>query len=538
MAIKLISGGAMAVAGVATHLGYFNRGEHHLYGLRYLQIFLVLFATAVTVVVRVGGEPVGQAFTKTASLAGSYLGGLYTSLIIYRIFLGPLNKFPGPFGARISNIWFSAQLRNRDAYKRVLRLHEKYGDFLRIGSSDLSIIHPKAVNAIYGHGSKCTKAAWYDLTYPMVSLQTTRQRALHDRRRRIWSPAFSDKALRGYEDRIKIYRDQLIAQIAAFGGQPVNATKWFNLFSFDVMGDLAFGTSFNMLETSEEHWAIKLLNEAADSIGWMFPMWCFRLFIAIPGLTEDWWKFIRYCSQKLDERINTKVNSPDIMSALLDPWKNNNPTGTDLAMLQGDAQLIVVAGSDTTAATLTYIFYELARNPCQLSKLRDEVATHVTSFGDVSHQKIQYLDHLNGVINETLRLHPPVPTALQRNTPPEGIKIGETYVPGNMTVWCPQYVIGRSEKIYTNAQTFVPERWYSQPEMVKERTAFAPFSAGTYGCIGRPLALLNLRTTVAKLIMNFDVSFAPGEDGKNLEEKTRDHFTFGLGELNLTFTKR
>lgn len=44
-------------------------------------------------------------------------------------------------------------------------------------------------------------------------------------------------------------------------GEPINASKWFNLFSFDVMGDLGFGKSFNMLESGETHWAIKLLGE-------------------------------------------------------------------------------------------------------------------------------------------------------------------------------------------------------------------------------------------------------------------------------------
>lgn len=70
---------------------------------------------------------------------------------------------------------------------------------------------------------------------------------------------------------------------------------------------------------------------------------------------------------------------------------------------------------------------------------------YARSSGEVAHQNLQYLNHLNGVINEALRLHPPIPTALQRLTPPEGLDIGGTYIPGNVTVWCPQYAIGRSE---------------------------------------------------------------------------------------------
>ena len=145
---------------------------------------------------------------------------------------------------------------------------------------------------------------------------------------------------------------------------------------------------------------------------------------------------------------------------------------------------------------------EFARHPEQIQKLHNELAPYMPDpTADVSHQDIATLDHLNGIIYETLRLYPPVPTALLRQTPPEGIEIEGVYIPGNMTVWCPQYAIGRSkqskytsaslgllilmltsiaeEEIYTHASAFIPERWYLYPEMVKEKSAWAPFSVGT-----------------------------------------------------------
>ena len=95
------------------------------------------------------------------------------------------------------------------------------------------------------------------------------------------------------------------------------------------------------------------------------------------------------------------------------------------------------------------VLYELVRHPQQIDKLRQELAPYKAGHlaGELLNEKIANLNHLNGVINETLRLHPPVPTALHRKTPPEGIEIDGTYIPGNMTVWCPQYVIGRCTSI-------------------------------------------------------------------------------------------
>ena len=294
-----------AAAGLLSHICYFNRGEHHFYGIRYLQAFIAVFVLAVLALYQ-QGKSLDEALAQVTPITSCYLAGLYASLIAYRAIFHPLNKFSGPFGARISKFWLSAHLKDGNAYRKVHMLHQQYGDFVRVGSSDLSIIHPKAVSAIYGQGSKCTKAYFYDLAKPMVSLQTLRVKALHDQRRRIWSPAFSDKALRGYEERTEKYCNQLLSRIQGFDGQPVNVSKWFNLYTFDVMGDLAFGTSFKMLETSEEHWAIKLLNEGMEPLSWMFPMWFLRLMTAVPGLMRDFWRFLDYGAKRVEERMNVR----------------------------------------------------------------------------------------------------------------------------------------------------------------------------------------------------------------------------------------
>ena len=80
--------------------------------------------------------------------------------------------------------------------------------------------------------------------------------------------AFNDTMLRGYEGRIAIYQNQLIKHISDLGGKPINVSELFNLYSFDVMGDLAFGTSFNMLQNSEQHWTVKLSHKG-NGASWL-----------------------------------------------------------------------------------------------------------------------------------------------------------------------------------------------------------------------------------------------------------------------------
>lgn len=104
--------------------------------------------------------------------------------------------------------------------------------------------------------------------------------------------------------------------------------------------------------------------------------------------------------------------------------------------------------SDTTSAALTCALYELVRNPHITNQLREAISASLApGEKEITAHHVQNLEILNGIINETLRLYPPVPTTLWRLTPPEGLWIDEeTYIPGNVTVSTPQYVLGRSQR--------------------------------------------------------------------------------------------
>ncbi|KAF7130969.1 hypothetical protein CNMCM5793_003904 [Aspergillus hiratsukae] len=506
----------LAIAGILSHVFYFRHGEHHVYS----HIYLVLFVVSSIIV--------SIFFHYSYILV--YLAGLYISLLVYRLLLHPLHSFPGPVLARISSLWSISP--KHKTHLTLQALHNQYGPIVRTGPSDLSIIHPSAVPAIYGPQSPCTKAAWYDLAYPARPLQNCRNLKEHNARRRTWSPAFSDKMIRGYEQRIGIYQQQLIAKLTTL--QSVDVRKWLYLYSFDVMGDLSFGRGFDCLKTGREHWAITLLKATMEQVGLFLPPWLLLILLRIPPLMGNWLRFLAFCSEALQTRMRMKdqVQNPDISASLLAPLNGREPTLAERSMLDGDARLIIVAGSDSTALTLCAILYELVRHPEQIARLREEVEPFVGK-GEVLGSDIALLDHLNGVINEALRMYPVVPGALWRKTPAEGIQVEGVHIPGEMTVSCPQYVMGRSELCYAQPDEFIPERWYKYPDLIKHRSAFAPFSLGPYNCIGRPLALLNLRTTLVKLITTFDVGFALGEDGRAFVQQAQDNFVLVLREILL-----
>ena len=188
---------ALVAAGAALHIGFFNKGEHHLYGVRYLTVATSLYVSALILFTTLTDTPPREAHSVLSPFALLFLSGLYGSLCTYRLVFHPLRSFPGPLSFKLSSLAFSFRLYRLDAHTQLLNLHKKYGEFVRLGSSDLSISNPKALEAVYGRGSKCGKADWYDLTLPMTSMQTTRRKGEHDARRRVWGNAFNDSIMRG-----------------------------------------------------------------------------------------------------------------------------------------------------------------------------------------------------------------------------------------------------------------------------------------------------------------------------------------------------
>lgn len=113
-----------------------------------------------------------------------------------------------------------------------------------------------------------------------------------------------------------------------------------------------------------------------------------------------------------------------------------------------DAQLAVIAGSDTGALALSNICYLLCRHPEYQSRLFEEIAGLPDDDGLIDDNLLAALPLLLGTINESLRLYPPVPSGLQRLTPPEGAVIAGRYIPGNTVVTTPTYSLQRG--LYLN----------------------------------------------------------------------------------------
>ncbi|KAF5617234.1 pisatin demethylase cytochrome P450 [Fusarium tjaetaba] len=380
---------------------------------------------------------------------------------------------------------------------------------------------------------------------PAISLHMSRDKNDHSRRRRAWDRAFSSKvprALRDYEPRVVKYTSQLLDRLEQTQDIPIDIAKWFKFYSFDTMGDLAFGKSFNMLTDGVKHPFMALVEShmamagAFSQLIWMFP-----LFRAMPFLGQEDAIFQKWLENQVRHQEQNKPDLPNIFSWLLEDYKSQlHPREQDWLNLQADMQLIAVAGSDTTSVTLTCLFYLLAANKGVCIRLQEEIDNLFSSFSQPNHSSFSKLTYLQACIDETLRLFPPVPSGLQRMTPAEGLRVGDIFIPGDTIVTVPSYTLYRDERYFTSPDDFVPERWTIKPEMVMDDSVFAPFSVGRYACVGKQLGLMEVGYASCMILHRFDICFAGEENASKSAFLTglRDHFTLDAPQLKFILTAR
>ncbi|KAL4922111.1 cytochrome P450 [Aspergillus aurantiobrunneus] len=516
-------------------------------------LYLVSFLSLCVGYVQLFSLTWPQAVGGAVLASWSFNFGLAVSIVLYRTFFHRLRPFPGPWMAKVTRLFTVMQATERTQYHLDLeQMHRTYGDFVRTGPREISINRPSAVQIISGPQSPCTKSTWYshvsdDIT--QISLNSTRDPDVHRRRRRAWDRGFSMKALPTYEPRLRHKVDVLISQIKSRLDEPLNISQWTMYLAFDVMGLVGFSKDFRQLEDAVEHAAIKELHGQMLILGILKPVpWVLTILGAIQGLVGDYGQFMTYCADRIAEKKAEWATSEskvpqDVISWLLkaiDEKDQSAPPGDQA--LNEDGRLMIITGSDTTGVALANAFYYLAKHPSVYKKLQAELDgafPRDTRTPDFSNEALRRLPYLEAVINETLRLKPAVPSGQPRLTPPEGLQIDETWIPGDTIAVIPQYVIQRDERYFPSGAEFIPERWLDAKEqLIKHEEAFFPFQIGRYGCVGKQLALMEMRLVIARIASEFDISFAPGETGEAFDRDAKDTFTFTVGSLLLSFQPR
>ncbi|KAI0967345.1 cytochrome protein [Xylaria arbuscula] len=448
---------------------------------------------------------------------------------VYNLYFHPLRHIPGP------PLWIAINgLRSWYKFRGVLEFkyaefHEKYGEVVRVNANEVAFIRPEAWKDIYGHGH-----AEFPKHFPGLKLDSKKivfsDSKDHFRYRRAMLPAFSDKALRLQEPLIRVYIDLLITRLREKStlDESVNMVRWYNFTTFDLIADLAYGTPLQGLaEGKSNAWLdnigniIKLLPIMAFSS--IFPLvGSVLMFLAGPQIRNAEKKHYAFASKMTMDRIYNKKQPDrgDFMDFMLRSRGQEHEMKDD--ELASNADLIMLAGSETTATLLSGVTYWLLKTPHALKRVTQEIRETFKSDDEITFDDTRAkLPYLMACLQEGLRIFPPLPLGMLRVVP-DGppVQIAGVMVPAKTQVSVPQLAAFRSPRNYYRPQEFLPERWL--PESISDpkspffndrREIHKPFSVGRRDCIGQNLAMHEMRSILAKVLWNFDLTL--DESSKN-----------------------
>ncbi|KAF2172362.1 hypothetical protein M409DRAFT_63075 [Zasmidium cellare ATCC 36951] len=446
-----------------------------------------------------------------------------------------IQDVPGPILAKFSTLWYMYECRRCRRYLTVHKLHEKYGKFVRVQPDHVSVADPDAIPIVYGHGTGFLKSEYYDAFVAMRrGLFNTRDRAEHTRKRKTVSHTFSAKSIGQFEQYIH-HNLELLAQrwdeinkkTGAGKYTEFDALHWFNYVAFDIIGDLAFGAPFGMLEKGADITeiqltpdapptyapAIEVLNrrgEVSNAVGCMPWIKPYAKYLPDPFFSKGMAAIqnlsgiaVARVGQRLAAAERGEIDRVDLLARLME-GKDEKGEKLGREELTAEALTQLIAGSDTTSNTSCALLFHCLANPHVVKKLQAELDQALPSDDVPSFEQVKDLPYLDMVIQETLRIHSTSSQGLPRVVPPgSGVDVCGRHFPQGVVLSVPAYTMHHSKEIWgPDADEFRPERWEKVTE--RQKGAFIPFSYGPRACVGRNVAEMELALIVATVFRRYE----------------------------------
>ncbi|KAF7586588.1 hypothetical protein BBP40_008645 [Aspergillus hancockii] len=442
--------------------------------------------------------------------------------VFYNNYLHPLRNFPGPTLAASSFLYYLYWIFNGRLHLRIKELHDQYGDVVRLSPNMLVYRNVQVWKDVYGHRKHGAAPFMKDQEFypetPMGhTIVSTPSEADHSRMRRLLSHAFSEKALREQEPILQSYVDLLVRRLHDSVSGPVDMTEWYNYTTFDIIGDLAFGEPFNCLQESHYHQWVKAVFLSMKAGALLQPLYSLGLpkgfvdFIIPRRLKKMGEENYSYTREKVHRRYKLGTTRSDFMTYILrhNCRDEKDDRGMTLSEIQANSTIFIIAGSETSATVLSGCTFYLLTHPAAYQILVKEIREAFQKESDITSPAIARLSYLHAVIEESLRVYPPVPAILPRKVPPDGAIIDGQFASVTMA-WFSAF---RAESHFANANSFIPERWLIDdldPRFRNDRKEILqPFSYGPRSCLGKNLAYAEMRLILARVLWSFDMSIEP-----------------------------
>lgn len=491
-------------------------------------------------------------------------------MLFYNLFLHPLRRFPGPLMYRMSILPRHYYNARGELVHKVRKLHKIYGPVLRLGPNELSFTDGAAWKEIYGRKASENKyemprdANFYN-PFMLEPSIIAADREQHDAVRKLLGPSFSDKSIKAQEHHVGRYVDLLIEklseQVKTTNGV-ANMKDWLAFCTFDLIGNLAFGSDFGCLESGEYHpWIATIINGLRDFatisiLPYINAMFIVRFMLFNLGLGQEALQKQRaYTVDKTTKRLAMGTDRNDFLDNLI---KN----GMSKDALYENASLLVLAGSETSATLLTGALYLLATNPDTLKKLQDEVRGAFKDEADITLTSVNSLEYMLAVIKESLRMYPPAASALPRLVPAGGAEIAGHQVPAGTIVAIWQWAVNYDESHFYEPDKFDPMRCFQRAKIIKNSEdgspdsddndtnpkavpkkyaqdkldVLNPFLVGPRNCIGQNLAYAEMRLILARLAWRFDMELC--DDSKDWLKDQKNYVLWDKPDLLMRLKER
>ncbi|KAK6221802.1 cytochrome p450 [Colletotrichum tabaci] len=442
-----------------------------------------------------------------------------------------LKAFNGPFLSGWTEGWHAWAILTFKSHLQYDAVCRNYGTIARVGPNDLVTSSPELLVHMSGVRSKYTRTEWYyracrhrpDKDHVFSEMDEEKHRRL----RQQMGSGYSGKENEGLENSIDTHVSELVQLVRSkyisteAAARPMDFAQKIQYLTLDVISDISFGKPFGDLRADEDMFGIAESSETGIAIfTYNIALGLYKIlhrpfFARLFGPKETdptgWGRMFANGRAIVRARLALGAQGRSDMIA---SFIRHGLTEEDIL---SETTLQMIAGSDTTAASLRTIMLYLMTHPRVYAKLRAEIDASATSGhasgGVVSDAQCRRLPYLQAVIKEGMRVHPPVTIMVPKRVPDGGDTVvvdGETvFLPGGTNVNCAAWPLHINKDVFgEDAGVFRPERWLlerGEGRLARmHRVHELLFGYGKYQCLGRPIAMMEIGKTVYELMRNFD----------------------------------
>ncbi|GJZ28341.1 cytochrome P450 71A1-like protein [Tanacetum coccineum] len=328
----------------------------------------------------------------------------------------------------------------------------------------------------------------------------------------------------------------------ALSSKHINLTELMMNVTSTIVMRVGFGKTYE--DGHERREIVRLLGELQSMITDFFvadlwPGLPFASFIdRLTGKTDRLEKCFQdldsFYQSLIDERLNTQnTNShhdkeeQDILDILLQLKKDqvSNPNELTNNHIKAIITDVLVAGSDTSAATVVWAMTALMKNPKVMRKAQEEVRTVAGKKGAIDENDLAQLIYLKAIVKEIMRLYPAAPLLVPRETKKDTILQGYE-IKQKTLVHVNAFAIARDPESWENPEEFLPERFLgSDIDFRGNDFELIPFGGGRRICPGITLGVLMAELLLANLIYLFDWKLPVGMKIEDIDYEAKPGFT-------------